>query len=127
VIAACRAGLDRRVMVVFQPHRYSRTQQLMPEFATALAAADEVVVTDIYPAGEAPIPGVTVEALVEAIDAAATSPVHLVRGLEDLPARVAALARPGDLIVTMGAGSIGGVGDRILESIRASGGGEAGA
>ena len=59
VIAAARAGIDRRVVVVFQPHRYSRTSQLLHEFGDALGAADEVVLTDIYAAGEAPIPGVT--------------------------------------------------------------------
>jgi UDP-N-acetylmuramate--alanine ligase len=85
------------------------------------------VVTDIYAAGEAPIPGVTVDGLVDAVAAAATCPVHLVRDIADLPSRVAALARPGDLIVTMGAGSIGGVGDRILDVIRTSRHGEAGA
>jgi UDP-N-acetylmuramate--alanine ligase len=118
VIAACRAGIGRRVVVVFQPHRYSRTSQLMAEFGRALSAADEVVLTDIYPAGEAPIPGVTAEALAEAVRATAGGPVRLVKALDDLPAAVAALARSGDLIVTLGAGSIGGVGDRILTAIR---------
>ena len=117
VIAAARAGIDRRVVVVFQPHRYSRTSQLMPEFGAALAAADEVVLTDIYAAGEQPIPGVTVEALTEAIRATAGCPVHLVKRLEDLPDAVAKLSRSGDLVVTLGAGSIGGVGDRILAAI----------
>jgi UDP-N-acetylmuramate--alanine ligase len=118
VIAASRAGIGRRVVVVFQPHRYSRTSQLMPEFGRALSAADEVVLTDIYPAGEPPLPGVTAEALADSVRAAATCPVHLVKALDDLPAAVASLARSGDLIVTLGAGSIGGVGDRILTAIR---------
>jgi UDP-N-acetylmuramate--alanine ligase len=121
VIAAARAGIDRRVVVVFQPHRYTRTSQLLPQFVMALGAADEIVLTDIYAAGEAPIPGVTIEALAEAIRAAGGSPVHLVKAIDDLPAAVSALARPGDLIVTLGAGSIGTVGDRILETIRAGG------
>ena len=117
VIAAARAGIDRRVVVVFQPHRYSRTSQLMPEFGAALAAADEVVLTDIYAAGEQPIPGVTVEALTETIRATAGCPVHLVKRLEDLPDAVARLSRSGDLVVTLGAGSIGAVGDQILAAI----------
>jgi UDP-N-acetylmuramate--alanine ligase len=117
VIAAARAGIGRRVVVVFQPHRYSRTSQLMPEFGPALGAADEVVLTDIYPAGEAPIPGVTIEALVEAVQRTARCPVRLVKRLEDLPAEVARRARPGDLVMTLGAGSIGTVGDRILAAI----------
>jgi UDP-N-acetylmuramate--alanine ligase len=119
VIAAARAGIDRRVVVVFQPHRYSRTSQLMSEFGGALGGADEVVLTDIYPAGEAPVPGVTIDALAEAVRQTARCPVLLVRRLEDLAPRVAALARPGDLVITLGAGSIGAVGDRILDALRA--------
>jgi UDP-N-acetylmuramate--alanine ligase len=119
VIAAARAGIDRRVVVVFQPHRYSRTSQLMREFGVALGAADEVVLTDIYAAGEAPIPGITVEALADAVRASASCPVHVVTSLDALPAAVSALSRRGDLILTLGAGSIGSVGDRILEIIRA--------
>jgi UDP-N-acetylmuramate--alanine ligase len=117
VIAAARAGIERRVVVVFQPHRYSRTSQLMSEFGGALGAADEVVLTDIYPAGEAPIPGVTIDALVEAVRQTARCPVHLVRRLDDLPSAVVKLARTGDLVITLGAGSIGGVGDRILQAL----------
>ncbi len=119
VIAAARAGIDRRVMVVFQPHRYSRTSQLMPEFGDALSAADEVVLTDIYAAGEPPMPGITVDALAAAVRGSGASPVHVVKSLDELPAAVAALARRGDLILTLGAGSIGTAGSRILDAIRA--------
>jgi UDP-N-acetylmuramate--alanine ligase len=122
VIGAARAGIERRVIVVFQPHRYSRTQQLMPEFGAALSAADEIVLTDIYPAGEAPIPGVTAEALAASVRALARGPVHLVPGIEQIPAAVARIARDGDLVVTMGAGSIGTAADRILEALASDGG-----
>jgi len=118
VIAAARAGLDRRLLVVFQPHRFTRTRDLMDEFGRALAGADEVVLTDIYPAGEPPIAGITMDVLARTVRATATCPVHAVAALDDLPAAVAALARPGDMIITLGAGSIGGVGDRILDAIR---------
>jgi UDP-N-acetylmuramate--alanine ligase len=118
VMAAARAGIDRRVIVVFQPHRYTRTQQLMPEFGTTLSAADEVVLTDIYGAGEPPIAGVTIDALAASVRAAARGPVHLVRSLEDVPGAVAKIARAGDLVVTMGAGSIGTTADRIVAAIR---------
>ncbi|MDQ3348743.1 MAG: UDP-N-acetylmuramate--L-alanine ligase [Acidobacteriota bacterium] len=121
VIAAARAGIDRRVVVVFQPHRYSRTSLLMREFGEALGGADEVVLTDIYAAGEAPMDGVTVDALAEAVRSVAPCPVHVVKALDDLPAAVAALTRRGDLVVTLGAGSIGTVGDRILELLRGAG------
>ncbi len=118
VIAAARAGIDRRLVVVFQPHRYSRTQQLMPEFATALSGADEVVLTDIYAAGEPPLPGVTLDALASLVRSSARGPVHVVSSLDQLPDTVAALSRPGDLVITLGAGSIGAVGERILDAIR---------
>ncbi len=120
VIAAARAGIDRRVVVVFQPHRYSRTQQLMTEFGTALSAADEIVLTDIYSAGESPIAGVTIDALASTVRAAARGPVHLVAALDEVPAAVAALVRDGDLVLTMGAGSIGTTADCILAALRGS-------
>jgi UDP-N-acetylmuramate--alanine ligase len=119
VIAAARAGIDRRIVVVFQPHRYTRTRDLLDSFGDALAGADEVVLTDIYPAGEAPIPGVTVEALQAAVARSGRS-VHLVNSLDDVPAAVAALARPNDLVITLGAGSIGTLPDRILEALAAT-------
>jgi len=118
VIAAARAGLDRRVVVVFQPHRYTRTRDLLDQFGTALGGADEIVLTDIYPAGEAPIPGATAEA-VEAVVRKTGRPVTLVKALDDIPAAVARIARPNDLVITLGAGSIGSVPDRILEAITA--------
>jgi len=124
VIAAARAGIDRRVVVVFQPHRYSRTSQLLPEFGAALAAADEVVLTDIYAAGEDPIPGVTIDGVADAVRAAGRCPVHVVTDLQALPAAVAALARSGDLVITLGAGSIGNVGDRVLDELRSGTRGE---
>jgi UDP-N-acetylmuramate--alanine ligase len=118
VIAAARAGIDRRVVLVFQPHRYSRTADLMREFAVTLNRADEIVLTDIYSAGEPPVPGVTVEALADAVRAAGSTPLRVVKGLDDLPRAVAGTARSGDLVITLGAGSIGTVGDRILSELR---------
>jgi UDP-N-acetylmuramate--alanine ligase len=116
VVAAARAGLDRRVVVVFQPHRYTRTRDLLPDFGTALAAADEIVLTDIYAAGEAPIAGATAEA-VETEVRKHGRPVRLVKALDDIPAAVASLARPNDLVITLGAGSIGSMPERILEAL----------
>jgi UDP-N-acetylmuramate--alanine ligase len=118
VIAAARAGIDRRVVVVFQPHRYSRTQQLMNEFGVALSGADVVVLTEIYAAGEPPVEGVTLEALATSVRASARNEVHVVPSLDRLPEAVAGLARPGDLVITLGAGSIGTVGERILDRLR---------
>jgi UDP-N-acetylmuramate--alanine ligase len=118
VVAAARAGIDRRVVVVFQPHRYSRTQQLLSEFGTALSGADLVVLTDIYAAGEPPIAGVTLEALAAVVRSSARNQVHVVPALEHLPEAVAELVRPGDLVITLGAGSIGTIGERILDTLR---------
>ena len=120
VIAAARAT-GRRLLVVFQPHRYTRTRDLMPEFGRALSAADEVVLTDIYPAGEPPIENVTVETLADVVRAASARPLHVIANLADIPRQVVAIARPGDLVITLGAGSIGGVGDRILHALEAGG------
>jgi UDP-N-acetylmuramate--alanine ligase len=124
VMRAARAGRPSRLVAVFQPHRYTRTHDLLEEFGPALALADVVVLTDIYAAGEAPIPGITLERLGEAVRRHVSS-LHLVPRLDDVPAAVAGLAAPGDLVVTLGAGSIGTAGDRILSAIdaRASAGG----
>jgi len=118
VIAAARAGLNRRVVVVFQPHRYTRTRDLLDEFATALAGADEILLTDIYAAGEPPIPGVTIDAL-EAVVRGTGRPVMVVTAIDAVPAAVASIARPNDLVITLGAGSIGSVPDRILDALKA--------
>ena len=117
VIAAARSGIERRVVVVFQPHRYTRTRDLLDAFGEALAGADEIVLTDIYAAGEAPIAGATAEA-VEAAVRRSGRPVRLVKALDDIPAAVAALARPNDLVITLGAGSIGTMPDRILDALK---------
>ena len=119
VIAAARAGIGRRVVAVFQPHRFTRTEQLLDAFGPAFKGADAIVLTDIYSAGESPIPGITVERLADAIREGSSLPVQLIKDLADVPDGVAQLARPGDLVITLGAGSIGGVGDKILDAIRA--------
>ena len=121
VLAAARAGIDRRVIAVFQPHRYTRTQQLLGDFGRALSGADVIVLTDIYSAGESPIDGVTIEALADAVRAGASAPVYVIKKLDDLPMAVTKMSRPGDLVITLGAGSIGTIGDRILAALRGPG------
>jgi UDP-N-acetylmuramate--alanine ligase len=116
VLAAARAGRPSRIVAVFQPHRYTRTRDLLDRFGPALAGADVVVLTGIYAAGEAPIPGVTTEALAEAIRPAVAD-LRIVASIDDVPAAVAGIAREGDLVLTLGAGSIGAVGDRILHEL----------
>jgi UDP-N-acetylmuramate--alanine ligase len=121
VLAAARATLERRLIVAFQPHRYSRTQQLLEEFGPSLREADEVVLTDIYAASEDPIPGITVEVLAEAIRRGSGRPVHVARRLDDVVSQVAALARPGDAVITLGAGSIGTLPARLAGALSKEG------
>ena len=123
VLAAARAARPSRVIVAFQPHRYTRTRDLMREFGLALAGADEVVLTDIYAASEEPLAGVTVEALAASINTSRANPVRVVRSVDDVPAALVEIARPGDLILTMGAGSIGTAAARVVAAIEQRPGG----
>jgi UDP-N-acetylmuramate--alanine ligase len=125
VLAAARAARPARIIVAFQPHRYSRTRDLMREFGFALAGADEVVLTDIYPAGEDPLPGVTVEALAASVNTSRATAARIVHAVEEVPAVLAEIARAGDLVVTMGAGSIGAVAARLVAELERRGLGEA--
>jgi UDP-N-acetylmuramate--alanine ligase len=117
VLAAARVALGRRLVVAFQPHRYSRTARLMDAFGAAFVDADEVVLTDIYAASEDPIPGVTVEALAAAIAQRVGRPVSVARTLDELVVALAGRARPGDVVLTLGAGSIGSVPRRLLRAL----------
>ena len=119
VLAAARASLGRRLVVAFQPHRYTRTQLLMQEFGTALAAADEVVLTDIYAASEDPIPGVTIEALADVIRQRSGKPVRVVKAVDDLVPELMKTLKAGDAILTLGAGSIGTVAKRLFDALKA--------
>ncbi|MET4049189.1 MULTISPECIES: UDP-N-acetylmuramate--L-alanine ligase [unclassified Rhodococcus (in: high G+C Gram-positive bacteria)] len=110
------AGPDERgrVIVVFQPHLYSRTETFASEFGTALSLADEVVVLDVYGAREEPLPGVT-GALVAA---AVTVPVNYQPDLSLVAKQVAALTAPGDVVITMGAGDVTMLAGPILDALR---------
>jgi UDP-N-acetylmuramate--alanine ligase len=117
VVAAARAAWPRRLVVVFQPHRYTRTAELLDDFGVALAQVDELVVLPIYAAGEAPIAGLTAQAVADAVIARRAIPVHVAESLDDAPALLSRIARAGDLVMTLGAGSIGTLGPRILAAI----------
>lgn len=104
-IAAARVGEPRRLVAVFQPHRFSRTAEQADRFGEALAAADRVVVTDVYAAGEAPVPGVSGKLVADAAALGGTQ-VDYVPRRSDLARALAAEARPGDLVLLMGAGDI---------------------
>ncbi|MEV6822585.1 UDP-N-acetylmuramate--L-alanine ligase [Nocardiopsis dassonvillei] len=103
-----------RVLALFQPHLYSRTRIFAEEFAAALGLADEVVVTEVYAAREDPEPGVTAELITSRV---AHDRVWYVPGRDDAVLRVAELARPGDIVLTMGAGDVTELGPRIVEAL----------
>ena len=118
LLAAARplAG-DGRLVVCFQPHLFSRTRDFAGDFGAALAAADEVIVLDVYPAREDPIPGVTGELVAEAARAAG-APVTYVADKGEAPGVLAGLLRPGDLALTVGAGDVTAVGPAAVEAAR---------
>jgi UDP-N-acetylmuramate--alanine ligase len=116
-LAALRAVAQEsegKAVVVFQPHLYSRTETFAREFGVALSAADEVFVLDVYAAREQPIPGVSGRSIVEHV----TSPVHYVPDFSAVAEQVAAVARPGDVVVTMGAGDVTLLGREILAAVQ---------
>jgi len=114
-LAAAKAGFDRRVITVFQPHRYSRTRHLRREFLTAFYQSEVLIVMDIYPAGEAPIPGVHARDLAEGIAAHGHREVVYMDGdREGIVQYLCESTRPGDLVLTLGAGDVGQLGIEFL-------------
>jgi UDP-N-acetylmuramate--alanine ligase len=116
VLAAAKT-LGRRIIVAFQPHRFTRTASLMDAFGPALAGADHIVLTDIYSAGEDPIAGVTLDALGAAVRRAVRAPVDIVPRLDDVVPAIVRASKAGDLVITLGAGSIGGIPDRLIAAL----------
>ncbi len=114
-LAAARATWSRRVVVVFQPHRYSRTKDLLEDFSRAFEQADLVYVLDIYAAGEEPIPGVTGQTLVEKIRESGHPAVHWVKRDSGLNSRLQDELREGDVLLTLGAGDVWKIGKEFLE------------
>jgi UDP-N-acetylmuramate--alanine ligase len=105
-LEAAKVCKFNRLLVLFQPHRYSRSQQLWNDFKLAFNLADILMVTDIYAAGEAPIPGITGEALANAIGETGHKNVHYVRSMQDAIERLLKESAPGDAILTIGAGNV---------------------
>jgi len=117
-LAAAKAGFDRRVVTVFQPHRYTRTLHLRQEFLTAFNQSDTLVVMDIYPAGEAAIAGVSGQDLADAIRAHGhRDVVYLGSDRERILAHLEDVLRSGDLVLTLGAGDVGQLGQALLERL----------
>ena len=117
-IDALRAAWpDRRLLVVFQPHRYTRTRDLLDDFAGVLAGVDALVLTEVYPAGEAPIAAADGRALARAIRSRGQVEPVFVEDVETLPEVLPGVLRAGDLLITLGAGSIGAVAATLCERL----------
>jgi UDP-N-acetylmuramate--alanine ligase len=110
---AAKTGWARRVVAVFQPHRYSRLSHLIKRFATAFNQADVLILTEVYPAGEDPLPGVTGRALFDEVSQFGHKDVHFEPDLAKIPDLVAELAQPQDIILVLGAGNV----NRIVPDI----------
>ena len=115
--AARQTGAER-VICVFQPHRYTRTKILHDEFCGCFKDCDELLLTHIYPAGEDPIPGVTSQALAKDITATTGQPVTCIDGYDDVLVALERHARPGDLIITMGAGDVYKIGEELVRKLK---------
>jgi UDP-N-acetylmuramate--alanine ligase len=119
-LAAARQCGFRRVHVIFQPHRFTRTRDLMNEFTTAFGDADTVCLLDIYPASEKPIEGISAGALASRIAGVGNGNVAYALSFSDAVVTVAALAQPGDMVLTLGAGSVSQLGAMILEKLESA-------
>jgi UDP-N-acetylmuramate--alanine ligase len=117
-LAAARQCGFHKVHVIFQPHRYTRTRDLMDEFTTAFANADSLIVLDIYAASEKPIEGITAAALAEKIREKSGKDVHYAASFADAVTAAAQAAQDRDIILTLGAGSVSQLGPMILEKLK---------
>ena len=113
-LQAARDGYDRRIVAVFQPHRYARVRDLAEEFSRSFNQADVLIVTSIYGAGEKPIENVTGENLANAIKAIGHPNVSYISDLDSVVEHLVEITQPNDLIITLGAGDVMEVGNRFL-------------
>ena len=117
-LAAARQCGYRKIHVIFQPHRYTRTRDLMDEFATAFSDADSLIVLDIYAASEQPIEGISGEALARRIAEKGDRQTEYASSFEDAVTSAAASAEPGDMILTLGAGSVSQLGPMVMDKLQ---------
>jgi len=111
-------NLGRRIVVIFQPHRYSRTKLLWDEFGRSFGHADEIFLTSIYPAGEEPIEGITSELICQSVQKHGNRDAALIDRFEDIADSVVKVLNDGDVVITLGAGDIYKIGPAILERIK---------
>lgn len=117
-IKAARQTKPKRLVCAFQPHRYSRTQLLQKEYGSCFAGVDLLVLTDVYSAGEDPIPGVDGELLVNEVKRQTGQETVYIQDKKQIAAYLKSIARPGDLIMTMGAGDIVKCGEELVEAMK---------
>ena len=116
-LAAARSGWNRRLVTVFQPHRYSRTRDLLKEFATAFYQADSLILTEIYAAGETPIEGISGQRLYEQVKQHGHKDVHFLSAPDAIVELLLSIVRSGDIILTLGAGDVWKIGKAVLERL----------
>jgi UDP-N-acetylmuramate--alanine ligase len=117
--AARKGWKDRRIVAVFQPHLYSRTQELYKEFGTSFFDAEVCVITDVYPSREEPIEGVSGQLISDVAKEYGHRKVHYVEDKNELPARLKEIVEPGDVVITMGAGDIYKYGEQFVDALDA--------
>jgi UDP-N-acetylmuramate--alanine ligase len=115
VLETARLGAPARLVVVFQPHRYSRTARLLERFGEVLGRADALLLMEVYAASESRLEGIDAAAVARAVRRHSSVPIQIAASLEDAAARVVAMVGPGDLVVVLGAGSVGRLAPRIIE------------
>ena len=119
-LKAARQTQPERLVCVFQPHRYTRTQLLLDQFAVAFKDCDELIITDIYAASEDPIPGVSGEMLAHKIAETTGQKVRYISGQDKIEETLEREVRPGDLVITMGAGDIYRLGEQLVQALERS-------
>jgi UDP-N-acetylmuramate--alanine ligase len=117
-LRAARTGWERRIVVVFQPHRYTRTQTLFNDFLTAFYDANVLILTDIYPAGEDRIEGVEAKKLFEGIRDYGHKDVAYLPNKKEIVDHLLGIVRPGDLVITLGAGDIWQISDELVKRLK---------
>ncbi len=117
-LQAAREGWERRIVAVFQPHLFSRTQEFYKEFAQAFSASDILIVTDVYPAREQPIAGVSGAMVSDAARKAGLEHVHYIPNLDDIAGFLDNIVQAGDMVITMGAGTIWRYSDSYFEHLK---------
>jgi UDP-N-acetylmuramate--alanine ligase len=121
IIKAIRNSFKRRLVVIFQPHLYSRTQSFYKQFGAVLMEADKVIVTNIYPSREKPIPGIDGKMIADALIGLGHTDFKYIPNMDEIPRILAGELLEGDIVITVGAGNIARVGTALLEALRSDG------